>query len=214
MVNQGLYKGKTLAPGTSGYETLLHELGHAAGLDDAKEELGPKYPSLDDTRFTLMSYDDAEGKNRRTYGELDKRAFEILYPTSQRPATPSVVAGAGTRTQLSAAAPLDEEALAYDDSTLQADEEWDDAESLAANSTPQSVAPDNAAQSVAADSTAQSAVGLAQAQVAAFQAALLGPADPARLLAAGSAAGMAAPVVAFQGMPSGADAWRGVLALG
>lgn len=104
MVNKWEYGGKTLAPGTSGFETLLHELGHAAGLDDAKEDLAKKYPDLNDTKFTLMSYDDAEGRNRQTFGELDKRAFEILYPRDQRPATPPVVTVAVPRTQMSAAA--------------------------------------------------------------------------------------------------------------
>lgn len=135
MVNKWEYSGQTLAPGTSGFETLLHELGHAAGLDDAKEDLGKKYPNLDDTRYTLMSYEDADGKNRRTYGELDKRAFNILYPVAERPATPPVVAGAGSPTLMSAAAnTLDDALYDVDDPTAEAAaEELDAVESIAAS---------------------------------------------------------------------------------
>lgn len=107
VLNKWSYTGKSLQPGTSGFETLLHELGHAAGLDDAKYDLGKKYPNLDDTKYTLMSYGDIEEKNRTTYSELDKRAFEILYPSQIRPDETPIVKSAGSQTLLSAASGLD-----------------------------------------------------------------------------------------------------------
>lgn len=83
MVNEHIYGKESLKPGTSGYETMLHELGHAAGLDDAKFDLGKKYENLDNTKYTLMSYNGDTNATR--YAELDKRAFSILYPPDLRP---------------------------------------------------------------------------------------------------------------------------------
>jgi hypothetical protein len=138
-VNKWSYAKASLAPGTGGFETLLHELGHAAGLDDAKEDLGKKYPQYDDTKYTLMSYGDVAEKNRSTYGELDRRAFQALYPVDKRPATPPVVVSAETRTLLSAAGvPLEDEAFLEDDIITGAnEEEWDHEENLAGNSSTQ-----------------------------------------------------------------------------
>jgi hypothetical protein len=118
MVNFWEYKDKPLTPGTSGYETLLHELGHAAGLDDAKFDLAKKYENLDNTKYTLMSYNG--DTNATKYAELDKRAFSILYPPElkPKPKTPlTMMAGVGgTSAEIAPQSdPYYDEAGPYDD---------------------------------------------------------------------------------------------------
>ena len=71
-----------LTPGTQGYETLLHELGHALGLKHpfsegvAGEIVLPG--NENNTSNTLMSYDTAGGW-RSTYSPYDIAAFNWLY---------------------------------------------------------------------------------------------------------------------------------------
>ena len=72
----------SLAPGGKGYETLLHELGHALGLkhsfdttDDNKTVLSS---SQDNTSNTLMSYTDVGGPYT-TYRQDDIAALNWLY---------------------------------------------------------------------------------------------------------------------------------------
>jgi hypothetical protein len=71
-----------LTPGTQGYETLLHELGHALGLKHpfsegvAGEIVLPS--NENNTSNTLMSYDTAGGW-RSTYSPYDIAAFNWLY---------------------------------------------------------------------------------------------------------------------------------------
>jgi len=223
MVNKWIYSNKSLAPGTSGFETLLHELGHAAGLDDAKFELGKKYPQYDDTKYTLMSYDDAEGKNRTTYGELDRRAFEALYPSDKRPVTPPVVVSAGTRTLLSAAgASLEDELFAEDDATAsEAEEEWEHLEYLAENSSSPSGAGQDQETVVAVEEGPTeyktSPTGSAGFALGTPDGALNWPGqvDPALLLATTPAmGGTAALVGTVPDMFAGADALKRVLAQG
>lgn len=48
--------GGSYAPGTYGYYTLLHELGHAVGLDHTHDGAYVLNASLDTTRNTVMSY--------------------------------------------------------------------------------------------------------------------------------------------------------------
>ncbi|MCE3603485.1 DUF4214 domain-containing protein [Massilia sp. P8910] len=67
-----------LTPGGSGYETLLHELGHTLGLKHPFEG-DIKLPYEDDhTGNTLMSYDSVGGPYS-TYGQYDIAAFNWIY---------------------------------------------------------------------------------------------------------------------------------------
>jgi hypothetical protein len=85
-----------LNPGgtNSGYETLLHELGHAAGLDDAEgsgsDHLSTVNPSKDSTDYTIMSY---TGDTTKTdYQILDKQALSIIYrQTTTQPVKPTLL---------------------------------------------------------------------------------------------------------------------------
>ncbi len=70
-----------LAPGTEGYETLLHELGHALGLKHPFETIGDNAAQLtaeDNTAYTLMSYTDVGGPYS-TYQPYDVAALNWLY---------------------------------------------------------------------------------------------------------------------------------------
>ncbi|RNF32263.1 hypothetical protein NM04_02835 [Massilia aurea] len=73
---------KNLTPGTQGYETLLHELGHALGLKHpfregvAGEIVLPG--NENNTSNTLMSYDSVGGWHS-TYSPYDIAAFNWLY---------------------------------------------------------------------------------------------------------------------------------------
>ncbi|GGX79755.1 matrixin [Massilia dura] len=67
-----------LAPGTQGYETLLHELGHMLGLKHPFEG-AIKLPTVDNnTSHTLMSYTHTGG-NHSTFSENDIAALKWLY---------------------------------------------------------------------------------------------------------------------------------------
>jgi hypothetical protein len=69
---------RNLAPGGQGYETLLHELGHALGLKHPFED-GATLPSAqDNSSNTLMSYTSAGG-NHSTYSPYDVAALNWLY---------------------------------------------------------------------------------------------------------------------------------------
>jgi serralysin len=65
-------------PGTYGYETLLHEIGHALGLKHPFEGSDVLPAHLDNTAQTLMSYTDAGGVHS-TYSPLDLAALNWLY---------------------------------------------------------------------------------------------------------------------------------------
>jgi len=71
-----------LAPGGNGYETLLHELGHALGLKHPFETTNDNKAVLagaqDNTSNTLMSYTDAGGPYT-TYRQDDIAALNWLY---------------------------------------------------------------------------------------------------------------------------------------
>lgn len=79
------YRGmnQNLAPGGYGYETLLHELGHALGLKHPfYEEMGDSQITLssaeDNTSNTLMSYTSSGGP-KSTYSPYDIAALNWLY---------------------------------------------------------------------------------------------------------------------------------------
>ncbi|WP_296953259.1 DUF4214 domain-containing protein [uncultured Massilia sp.] len=71
-----------LAPGTQGYETLLHELGHALGLKHPFDIINGNAtdlpPAQDNTANTLMSYTDAGGPYA-TFQQYDIAALNWLY---------------------------------------------------------------------------------------------------------------------------------------
>lgn len=73
---------QNLTPGSQGYETLLHELGHALGLKHPFREGVPDEIVLpgseDNTSNTLMSYDPVGGWYS-TYRPYDIAAFNWLY---------------------------------------------------------------------------------------------------------------------------------------
>ena len=67
-----------LAPGGTGYETLLHELGHMLGLKHPFEGDITLPEALDDTSNTLMSYT-SDGYDHTQYGDFDLAALHWLY---------------------------------------------------------------------------------------------------------------------------------------
>jgi hypothetical protein len=68
---------QSLTPGSMGYETLLHELGHALGLTHPHESLTLP-ASKDNTSQTLMSYNESGGPYS-TFRSIDLAALEWLY---------------------------------------------------------------------------------------------------------------------------------------
>jgi hypothetical protein len=77
-------ENRDLTPGTYGYETLLHELGHALGLKhpflDSGDAAGtPVLPAgQDNTGNTIMSYTDSGGPHA-SYSQYDIAALNWLY---------------------------------------------------------------------------------------------------------------------------------------
>jgi hypothetical protein len=67
-----------LTAGTQGYETLLHEIGHAMGLKHTFEGSITLPKAQDNTNFSLMSYTHAGGVHS-TYSEYDIAALKWLY---------------------------------------------------------------------------------------------------------------------------------------
>lgn len=65
-------------PGTYGYETLLHELGHALGLKHPFDDSIHLPASQDNTSYTLMSYTNAGGAHA-AYSQYDIAALNWLY---------------------------------------------------------------------------------------------------------------------------------------
>jgi len=75
--------GETLTdarPGTLGYETILHEIGHTLGLDDtAYTQTLPHI--LDNTDYTVMSYNETD-TYKSMFGVLDMQTLQYLYADS------------------------------------------------------------------------------------------------------------------------------------
>lgn len=78
------FQNRDLTPGGYGYETLLHELGHALGLKhpfdaDSRSDNQVVLPaSLDTTYYTVMSYDSVGGPQTE-YRQFDRAALYWLY---------------------------------------------------------------------------------------------------------------------------------------
>lgn len=72
------YQNANLAAGGDGYETLLHELGHALGLKHPFEDSITLPAAQDNTSNTLMSYTDVGGPYT-TYRQDDVAALMWLY---------------------------------------------------------------------------------------------------------------------------------------
>jgi hypothetical protein len=71
-------QNRNLTPGGYGYETLLHELGHALGLKHPFDDSIHLPASQDNTDNTLMSYTSAGGPHA-TYSQYDVAALKWLY---------------------------------------------------------------------------------------------------------------------------------------
>ena len=66
------------APGGAGYQILLHEIGHALGLDHPFDGTDKLEDGTHDTNTTLMSYTWV-GDNKTEFMEYDKAALAFLY---------------------------------------------------------------------------------------------------------------------------------------
>lgn len=69
---------QTPLAGNQGYETLLHEMGHALGLKHPFEGTYQLPVSLDSTNYTVMSYTDA-GELKSEYQSIDLDALWWIY---------------------------------------------------------------------------------------------------------------------------------------
>jgi hypothetical protein len=67
-----------LTPGTQGYETLLHEIGHMLGLKHPFEGTVKLPTATDNTAYSLLSYTHAGGVHS-TFSEYDIAALKWLY---------------------------------------------------------------------------------------------------------------------------------------
>ena len=89
--NRFAYAGATLQPGTPGFWTALHEVGHAIGLKHPFDG-DPVLKASEDNNNTVMSYTDKG--NLSHLGPFDVDAVRHLYGAPGRRAGP-VVPGAG-----------------------------------------------------------------------------------------------------------------------
>lgn len=70
-------------PGTYDYEYLMHEMGHTLGLDDPYTN-GLLSPDLDNTDYTVMSYNAGSEGPQSSYQELDVTALDYIYGSGTR----------------------------------------------------------------------------------------------------------------------------------
>jgi len=66
------------SPGTDGYLTILHEVGHALGLKHPFEQPVVLPSNVDNTNYTVMSYNTVT-PYATTYGPIDIAALRYLY---------------------------------------------------------------------------------------------------------------------------------------
>ncbi|MBF0333707.1 MAG: hypothetical protein HQL40_08675 [Alphaproteobacteria bacterium] len=72
------YVNSDLGPGYFGYMALLHEIGHVFGLKHPHEGWPIVDPSIDDSAYSLMSYD-LLALNATRYTTYDRLALQTLY---------------------------------------------------------------------------------------------------------------------------------------
>jgi serralysin len=84
--NQPVFTGNDFSSGANGYNTMIHELGHAIGMDHPFSN--PDFPAqFDSFKYTVMSYSDAPGHHDAgdssfyptTPMLLDIQALQYLY---------------------------------------------------------------------------------------------------------------------------------------
>ncbi|WPL19176.1 Serralysin precursor [Thiorhodovibrio winogradskyi] len=77
--NEWAFQNANPVKGTQGYETLLHEIGHALGLQHPFEAPFKLPTSADNTDNSVMSYTDGSGGFKSTFQEYDISALVYLY---------------------------------------------------------------------------------------------------------------------------------------